>query len=190
MARGAQAGFLSARGSDRRERSRSCSRSRRRGRTSSKRSAAARSSSATASRSIRSLEAFTTDQLAHAPSAHGGRSARGRADPARRGRRTAARLQHRLTNFELALTMMRLGCVTASALDAGGSTTMAFDGKLLNRPSDPGGERAVADALALLLRRLRAGPTCPRPVAERRRCRRRADLRLQARAPRDRDGDA
>ena len=25
-----------------------------------------------------------------------------------------------LTNFELALTMMRLGCVTASALDAGG----------------------------------------------------------------------
>ena len=29
--------------------------------------------------------------------------------------------------------------------DAGGSTTMAFDGELLNRPSDPGGERAVAD---------------------------------------------
>ena len=54
-----------------------------------------------------------------------------------------------LTNFELALTMMRLGCVTASALDAGGSTTMAFDGKLLNRPSDPGGERAVAEALTL-----------------------------------------
>ena len=54
-----------------------------------------------------------------------------------------------LTNFELALTMMRMGCVTASALDAGGSTTMAFDGKLLNRPSDPGGERAVAEALML-----------------------------------------
>ena len=43
--------------------------------------------------------------------------------------------------------MVRLGAVTASALDAGGSTTMAFDGKLLNRPSDPGGERAVADGL-------------------------------------------
>ena len=54
-----------------------------------------------------------------------------------------------LTNFELALTMMRLGCVTASALDSGGSTTMAFDGKLLNRPSDPGGERPVAEALML-----------------------------------------
>jgi Phosphodiester glycosidase len=54
-----------------------------------------------------------------------------------------------LTNFELALTMVRLGCVTASALDSGGSTTMAFDGKLLNRPSDPGGERPVAEALTL-----------------------------------------
>ena len=52
-----------------------------------------------------------------------------------------------LTNFEFALMMMRLGAVTASALDAGGSTTMAFDGKLLNRPSDPGGERPVAEAL-------------------------------------------
>jgi flagellar hook assembly protein FlgD len=39
--------------------------------------------------------------------------------------------------------------VTASALDAGGSTTMAFDGKLLNRPSDPDGERPVAEALLL-----------------------------------------
>jgi hypothetical protein len=54
-----------------------------------------------------------------------------------------------LTNFELAQTMVRLGAVTASALDAGGSTTMAFDGKLLNRPSDPGGERAVAESLSI-----------------------------------------
>jgi Phosphodiester glycosidase/FlgD Ig-like domain len=52
-----------------------------------------------------------------------------------------------MTNFELAQTLVRLGCVTGSALDAGGSTTMAFDGQLLNRPSDPGGERAVANAL-------------------------------------------
>lgn len=52
-----------------------------------------------------------------------------------------------MTNFELAMTMVRLGAVTAAALDAGGSTTMAFDGRLLNRPSDPGGERAVAEAL-------------------------------------------
>jgi hypothetical protein len=55
-----------------------------------------------------------------------------------------------VTNWELAQAMVRLGAVTASALDAGGSTTMAFDGKLLNRPSDPGGERPVAETLAVL----------------------------------------
>ncbi len=55
-----------------------------------------------------------------------------------------------LTNWELAQAMVRLGAVTASALDAGGSTTMAFDGNLLNRPSDPSGERAVAESLAVL----------------------------------------
>ena len=52
-----------------------------------------------------------------------------------------------MTNFELALTMARLGAVSASALDGGGSATMAFEGELLNRPSDPGGERAVAESL-------------------------------------------
>ena len=55
-----------------------------------------------------------------------------------------------MTNWELAQAMVRLGVVTGSALDAGGSTTMAFDGKLLNRPSDPGGERSVAESLAVL----------------------------------------
>jgi hypothetical protein len=55
-----------------------------------------------------------------------------------------------MTNWELAQAMVRLGAVTASALDAGGSTTMAFDGRLLNRPSDPGGERPVAETLAVL----------------------------------------
>jgi len=55
-----------------------------------------------------------------------------------------------LTNFELAQAMVRLGVYTGSALDAGGSSTMAFDGNLLNRPSDSGGERAVAETLALM----------------------------------------
>lgn len=59
--------------------------------------------------------------------------------------------------------MMRLGCVTASALDTGGSTTMAFDGKLLNRPSDRGGERAVAEALTLFYYGVYA-PTLPSRV--------------------------
>ena len=98
---------------------------------------------------FRSLEDFTTDQLAYRrPRTGVGQTADGRillvaVDGNQPGYSSG------LTNFELALTMMRLGCVTASALDSGGSTTMAFDGKLLNRPSDPGGERAVADALTL-----------------------------------------
>ncbi len=98
---------------------------------------------------FRSLEDFTTEQLAYRhPRTAVGQTADGRillvaVDGAQPGYSTG------LTNFELALTMMRLGCVTASALDSGGSTTMAFDGKLLNRPSDPGGERTVAEALTL-----------------------------------------
>jgi hypothetical protein len=63
-----------------------------------------------------------------------------------------------LTNFELAQALVRLGAVTASALDAGGSTTMAFDGKLLNRPSDPGGERPVADSLSVVYTGVYAPP--------------------------------
>ena len=51
------------------------------------------------------------------------------------------------TNFELALLLQRLGAQTAAALDGGRSTTMAFEGELLNRPSDPSGERAIAESL-------------------------------------------
>jgi Phosphodiester glycosidase len=98
---------------------------------------------------FRSFEGFTTDQLAQRhPRTGVGQLPDGRivlvaVDGRQPGYSTG------LTNFELALVMMRLGCTTASALDAGGSTTMAFDGKLINRPSDPGGERAVAEALTL-----------------------------------------
>lgn len=52
-----------------------------------------------------------------------------------------------LTNYELAQQLVRLGCVTGSGLEPGNSTTMAFDGQLLNRPSDPSGERAISEAL-------------------------------------------
>jgi hypothetical protein len=54
-----------------------------------------------------------------------------------------------ITNWDLALALMRYGCVTGFALDSGGSTTVAFEGKVLNRPSDRGGERAVAEALVV-----------------------------------------
>ena len=52
-----------------------------------------------------------------------------------------------MTNFELALALVRLGCVTASALDGGTSSAMAFDGALLDRPSAAAGEVPIADAL-------------------------------------------
>ncbi|MBM3678128.1 MAG: phosphodiester glycosidase family protein, partial [Actinobacteria bacterium] len=54
-----------------------------------------------------------------------------------------------VTNWGLAQAMVRLGAVTAAAMDSGGSSTLAFDGVVLNTPSDRRGERPVADALML-----------------------------------------
>jgi hypothetical protein len=98
---------------------------------------------------FRSLESFASGQLtSRQPRTGIGQTADGRIIlVAVDGRQPG--YSSGLTNFELALTMMRLGCVTASALDSGGSTTMAFDGKVLNRPSDRAGERSVAEALTL-----------------------------------------
>ncbi len=63
-----------------------------------------------------------------------------------------------LTTFDLALAMLRLGAVTAAALDGGGSTAMAFDGRLLNRPADQAGERPIATGLLVLYRGVQAPP--------------------------------
>ncbi len=53
-----------------------------------------------------------------------------------------------MTTFERAQTMVRLGAVRAMQLDGGGSSTLAFDGTVLNSPSD-GRERPVPTALML-----------------------------------------
>jgi hypothetical protein len=53
-----------------------------------------------------------------------------------------------MTNFELAQALVRLGAVTASALDGGGSSTMAFNGSLLSRPS--GAEPSISTSLQLM----------------------------------------
>jgi hypothetical protein len=53
-----------------------------------------------------------------------------------------------MTNFELALALVRLGVVTGAAMDGGASTTMAFDGTLLNRPYPA--ETEISDALLVL----------------------------------------
>lgn len=93
-------------------------------------------------------EAFTTSQiLPRHPRSAVGQLADGRillvvAD----GRQSGYSIG--LTTFGMALTMARLGAVRAMQLDGGGSSTLAFEGSVLNRPSD-GRERPVPTALML-----------------------------------------
>src|SRR6266545_2942386 len=106
----------------------------------------------------RALESFTPSQiLPRDPRTGVGQRADGRlVMVAVDGRQP--RYSTGLTNFELAQTLVRLGVVTGIALDSGGSTTMAFEGKLLNRPSDPGGERPIGDSLMLFYYGVQAPP--------------------------------
>jgi len=99
---------------------------------------------------FRAQEAFTSSQLApRNPRTGVGQLADGRVlMVVTDGRRPGYSVG--MTNFELAQTMVRLGAVTGSAFDGGGSSSLAFDGKLLNRPSDRGGERPVSTALQLM----------------------------------------
>jgi Phosphodiester glycosidase/FlgD Ig-like domain len=53
-----------------------------------------------------------------------------------------------LTNVQLARAMVHYGAVEAMAFDSGGSTELAFNGRVLNRPSD-GYERPIADSFQL-----------------------------------------
>jgi hypothetical protein len=65
------------------------------------------------------------------------------------------------TNMDLALALISRGCVTGIALDSGGSTTVALDGQLLNWPSDPAGQRPVAEAVVVGY----TGVYAPQPAA-------------------------
>ena len=65
------------------------------------------------------------------------------------------RLSVGMTFAELGQVMRELGCTDAMNLDGGGSTTMWIGGSVVNSPSD-GRERAVANALVLLRRRVGA----------------------------------
>jgi hypothetical protein len=98
---------------------------------------------------FRSLEDFTNDQVSQRdPRAGVGQLADGRIIlVAVDGRQPGYSVG--LTSFELAQTLARLGAVTASAVDSGDSVTVAFDGQLLNKPSDPSGERQVKEALLI-----------------------------------------
>jgi hypothetical protein len=106
---------------------------------------------------FRSYELFTPDQLLpRAPRTAIGQRADGKivmlvVDGRQAGYSTG------LSNYELGVAMQRLGCVTASALDSGGSSEMAFDGQVLNQPSD-GGERAVKESLLIFYTGVYAPP--------------------------------
>ena len=54
-----------------------------------------------------------------------------------------------MTLRELADLLVSLGAVEAMNLDGGGSTTFVVDSRVVNRPSDPDGERAVKNALVV-----------------------------------------
>ncbi len=97
---------------------------------------------------FRANEAFTTQQLApRHPRSAVGQTADGRVLlVAVDGR--APGYSMGMTTFELAQAMVRLGAVRAMALDGGASTTLAFEGTVLNRPSD-GRERPITSALML-----------------------------------------
>ena len=69
-----------------------------------------------------------------------------------------------MTLVELGREMRRLGARTAFNLDGGGSSTMVVRGKVVNRPSDPTGERAVSSAVLVLPGRDRGDPVPEEPV--------------------------
>ena len=108
---------------------------------SSRRSAAARCSSRAASRSSRRARTSTRPTSpSRQPRAAVGQLADGRVilvavDGGRPGYSVG------MTNYELAQTMAKLGAVTAAGLQYGKFVTAAFDGQLLNRPSQPAGRR-------------------------------------------------
>jgi hypothetical protein len=62
-----------------------------------------------------------------------------------------------MSNYELAVELSRLGAMTAFGLDAGPAAGLAFDGKLLTRPSG-GTTPKVADALVLSYSGVYAAP--------------------------------
>ena len=57
-----------------------------------------------------------------------------------------------MTIVELAEHMRQMGAWNALNFDGGGSTTMVIDGRVVNTPSDPTGEREVGNALLIVKR--------------------------------------
>ena len=90
-----------------------------------------------------------------------------------------------MTTYELAQTMVRLGAVTAAALEPGKAVTAAFQGQVLNRPSGKG-EQPVKEALLVQYRGVYAPPPSAAQLG-RAATGGRAAARVHGRPPVDRD---
>jgi hypothetical protein len=66
-----------------------------------------------------------------------------------------------MTIDELANLILSVGAYNAVNLDGGGSSTMAIHNQVVNSPSDPGGERSVANALFAIREMEVTAPTLP-----------------------------
>ena len=95
-----------------------------------------------------------------------------------------------MSNYELAVELTRLGATIAYGLGAGSASGIAFDGRLLTRPSSRVGAEGLRRARPLVQRRLRGASVEPCALAERRRRRRHRGVLLSRRPALGRGGDA
>ena len=108
-------------------------------------------------------EAFTFDQISYRhPRTAVGQLANGRVILVVADGRSS--VSAGLTIAQLAREMVRLGAVTAMNLDGGGSSILAVDGRVLNRPSD-GSPRPVANGLFVLYYGVYAPPLRRRVIS-------------------------
>ncbi len=63
-----------------------------------------------------------------------------------------------LSLWELAALLKEIGVVEAINFDGGGSTTLVMDGKIINNPSDAGGQRSVSTSLLVFKPNQRTSP--------------------------------
>jgi hypothetical protein len=73
-------------------------------------------------------------------------------------------LSEGMTLYELADLLISIGVYHGMNLDGGGSTTMVIHDQVVNSPSDPGGERSVANALFAVRKAEIDEPSIPIPL--------------------------
>ncbi len=113
---------------------------------------------------VQNGKAIFSDGEAFPPGSLAGRAARGAIGQLADGRivlvtaeATTSAYSIGVSNYDLALELVRLGAVTAAGLGSGPQAGMAFNGTLLTRPTG-GSERSISDALVLSYTGVYASP--------------------------------